>query len=88
MVEKLTGRDYYDHVRETIFRPLGMKDTDFYRVDEVVPNLAIGYTRDLERPGAWRNNLLVTGVRGGRPAEAIRPSTTCWPSPTPCGRTG
>ncbi len=65
LVEKLTGRDYYDHVRETIFRPLGMKDTDFYRVDEVVPNLAIGYTRDLERPGAWRNNLLVTGVRGG-----------------------
>ncbi|MGH6909101.1 MAG: serine hydrolase [Phenylobacterium sp.] len=65
LIEKLTGRDYYEHVRETIFRPLGMNDTDFYRVDEVVPNLAIGYTRDLERPGKWRNNLLVTGVRGG-----------------------
>ena len=65
LIEKLTGRDYYTHVRETIFRPLGMKNTDFYRVDEVIPNLAIGYTRDLERPGAWRNNLLVTGVRGG-----------------------
>jgi len=65
LIEKLTGRDYYDHVRETIFRPLGMANTDFYRLDEVVPNLAMGYARDLERPGAWRNNLLLTGVRGG-----------------------
>jgi D-alanyl-D-alanine carboxypeptidase len=45
IVEKLSGQNYFDYVREHVFAPAGMKDTDSYAMDEVVPNLAVGYTR-------------------------------------------
>jgi CubicO group peptidase (beta-lactamase class C family) len=45
IVEKLSGQNYFDYVREHIFAPAGMKDTGSYAMDEVVANLAVGYTR-------------------------------------------
>jgi CubicO group peptidase (beta-lactamase class C family) len=44
IIEQVTGRDYYDFVRETVYRPAGMTDSDSYENDQVVPNLATGYT--------------------------------------------
>jgi CubicO group peptidase (beta-lactamase class C family) len=44
IIEQVTGRDYYDYVRDTVFKPAGMVDTDSYENDHVVPNLATGYT--------------------------------------------
>ncbi len=35
-LQRLSGQTYYDYMREKIFLPLGMKDTDFYEVDAVV----------------------------------------------------
>ena len=29
MIEKLSGRSYYDYVRDHIFRPLGMNDSGY-----------------------------------------------------------
>jgi D-alanyl-D-alanine carboxypeptidase len=46
IIEKASGRDYYDYVRENIFKPCGMSDTDSYPRDADVPNLARGYTRE------------------------------------------
>ncbi|HKP86137.1 MAG TPA: serine hydrolase domain-containing protein [Blastocatellia bacterium] len=45
VVEKVSGQSYFDYVRDHVFIPAGMKDTASYAADEVVPNLAIGYTR-------------------------------------------
>jgi CubicO group peptidase (beta-lactamase class C family) len=45
VVEKLTGMNYFDYVRERVFRPPGMSHTDSYAIDDVVPNLAVGYAR-------------------------------------------
>jgi len=45
IVEKLSGENYFDYVREHIFKPSGMNDTASYAMDEVTPNLAVGYTR-------------------------------------------
>jgi CubicO group peptidase (beta-lactamase class C family) len=45
VVEKASGQDYFDYVREHIFKPAGMTDSDSFRRDEVVPNLSYGYTR-------------------------------------------
>jgi CubicO group peptidase (beta-lactamase class C family) len=45
IVEKLSGKNYFDYVRDHIFAPTGMKDTASYAMDEVVANLAVGYTR-------------------------------------------
>jgi uncharacterized protein (TIGR02246 family) len=44
IIEKLTGQNYFDYVREHIFKPAGMKDTDSYELEQRVSNLAIGYT--------------------------------------------
>ncbi len=45
IIEKLSGRTYYDYVRDHIFKTAGMNDTDSFEMDAVVPNLAVGYTR-------------------------------------------
>ena len=45
---RLRVRRYHDYVREHVFRPAGMKDSDAYPQDAVVPNRAVGYTRDEE----------------------------------------
>jgi D-alanyl-D-alanine carboxypeptidase len=45
IIEKAAGVDYYTYVRENIFKPCGMPDTDSYERDKGVPNIALGYTR-------------------------------------------
>lgn len=44
IIEKLTGQNYFDYVRQHIFEPAGMKHTASYELDQKVSNLAIGYT--------------------------------------------
>lgn len=45
LIERLSGRTYYDYVLEHVARPAGMSDTRHYHTDEPVPNRAVGYTR-------------------------------------------
>jgi CubicO group peptidase (beta-lactamase class C family) len=47
IVEMIAGRDYVDHVREAVYCPAGMIDTDSFERDAGTPNLAIGYTYPL-----------------------------------------
>ncbi|MGB7062332.1 MAG: serine hydrolase domain-containing protein [Candidatus Zixiibacteriota bacterium] len=70
VIEAVTGRDYYDYVREKIYKPAGMINTDCYEMDTPVPNLAIGYTKmnhdgSPTPDGSWRNNLFMHVVKGG-----------------------
>jgi CubicO group peptidase (beta-lactamase class C family) len=69
IIERVSGMDYYDYIREFIYQPAGMINTDCYEMDHPVPNLAIGYTRtgyDGETiPGPRRNNLFLHTVKGG-----------------------
>ncbi|RZJ30622.1 MAG: class A beta-lactamase-related serine hydrolase [Brevundimonas sp.] len=64
IVEALTGERYAEHIRRTIFEPLGMHGSGDWPLDLIVPNRADGYTRDEAVPGAWRNNLFVNQFRG------------------------
>lgn len=54
IIEKVSGVDYYDYVRENIFKPCGMADTDAYARDADVPNLARGYAREGEETSGPR----------------------------------
>ncbi|MBA4182685.1 MAG: beta-lactamase family protein [Acidobacteria bacterium] len=45
IIEKLSGQNYFDYVRENIFKPAGMNNTDSFERGAKVKNLAIGYTR-------------------------------------------
>src|SRR4029077_18041 len=53
IIERESGRSYYDYVRDHIFKPAGMKDTDSYAIDEKVPNRAVALTKheSTELPG-------------------------------------
>ena len=64
VIEKLTGRSYYDYVRDNIFKPLGMENTDFYEGDFPTPNLASGYTHRGSESGPWRNNVYTRPAKG------------------------
>jgi CubicO group peptidase (beta-lactamase class C family) len=44
IIEKLTGQNYFDYVRDRIFKPAGMMNTDSYELEQKVSNLATGYT--------------------------------------------
>ena len=44
IIEKVSGVDYYTYVRENIFKPCGMPNTDSFARDADVPDLARGYT--------------------------------------------
>ena len=70
VIEAVTGQDYYDYVRERIYQPAGMINTDCYEMDTPIPNLAIGYTKmtggGTPTPdGSWRNNLFMHVIKGG-----------------------
>lgn len=62
VVAKASGQDYFDYMREHVYKVAGMKNTDCYDMDRPVPNLAIGYTQDEE---GWVNNYYLHVVRGG-----------------------
>jgi len=64
IIEKASGQDYYDFVRENIFKPCGMVSTDSFARDANTPNLAKGYTRDGAAGGGRVQNLATLPGRG------------------------
>ena len=43
IVQAASGQSYYDYVRDHIYKPAGMMNTDAYVRDGSTPNMAIGY---------------------------------------------
>ncbi|NTU51142.1 MAG: serine hydrolase, partial [Candidatus Aminicenantes bacterium] len=43
VIEKVTGEDYFEHIRKAITAPAGMISSDCYEMDYPVETLAIGY---------------------------------------------
>ncbi len=43
IIEKVTGMQYKDYLKQRILDPLGMKDSGIFYPEDVVPNRAIGY---------------------------------------------
>ncbi len=66
VIEKVTGQSYYDYVRENIYKPAGMINSDCYDLDRVNPNLAVGYEKEYTDDGVqFRNNIFSHVIRGG-----------------------
>jgi CubicO group peptidase (beta-lactamase class C family) len=64
VIERVSGESYYDYVREHVFKPAGMKNTDNYDIDADVPNLALGYTKMGQPPGAPPRSNICLLARG------------------------
>ena len=66
VIESASGKDYFDYVRERIYRPAGLTSTDSYELDLVTRNLAVGYEREDTPTGPqFRNNIFQHVIRGG-----------------------
>jgi CubicO group peptidase (beta-lactamase class C family) len=65
VIESVTGQDYFDHVRDNVYGPAGMADTDCYDMDCPVENLAVGYFPSAECASGWKNNYYEHVIRGG-----------------------
>ncbi|MFZ0544056.1 MAG: serine hydrolase domain-containing protein [Candidatus Promineifilaceae bacterium] len=75
IIERVSGRTYYEYVADKIFEAADMPDTGFFELDKVVENLATGYTHyeityDAEGmegevlDGDWRSNVLYMPYKG------------------------
>ncbi len=66
VIEKASGQSYYDYVRENIYKPAGMTNSDCYELDRVNTNLAVGYEKEFTENGIqFRNNIFMHVLRGG-----------------------
>lgn len=68
IIEKVSGMSYFDYVKENIYKPAGMENTDHFEADVPVENVASGYTRfwdGKEHPDEQRrNNIYSRPARG------------------------
>jgi len=74
LVEKVSGKSYYDYVRENIFVPAGMRSTDSLPESEAILRRATGYMKE-----KLTGNRTLTRCPGGarqrrRILDCTRPS--------------
>jgi CubicO group peptidase (beta-lactamase class C family) len=66
VIEKVSGQNYFDYIRENVYKKAGMTGSDSYDLDSVNPNLAIGYEKTFGEQGArFQNNIFMHVIRGG-----------------------
>lgn len=61
LIEKASGKSYYDYVRESIYKPAGMTSTDSLPETDYVPDRSVGYLKG--RKG-WEPNNTTLPWRG------------------------
>ena len=64
LLEEVTGTDFVAAVTERVLGPAGMPDTGYFRLDEAVPDLAVGYLPGKGPEGPWRSNVYSIPVIG------------------------
>jgi CubicO group peptidase (beta-lactamase class C family) len=67
VIEVVTGQSYHNYVREHIFKPAGMDDTDCCAREIAGAQFATGYARTFDERGTplYRSNAAMLGTRGG-----------------------
>ncbi|MBK6933140.1 MAG: beta-lactamase family protein [Saprospirales bacterium] len=63
VIEKASGENYFDYIRQHLYAPAAMATTDCYELDRPNENLADGYLRAPD--GGWKNNLFMHVLKGG-----------------------
>ena len=63
IVQKASGQDYYEYVREHIFKPAGMRLSDSLPEEQAVPGRSVGYTK-FDGGQTWKPNTDTLPYRG------------------------
>jgi CubicO group peptidase (beta-lactamase class C family) len=63
IVEKVSGQNYYDYVRDHVYAPAGMTSTGSLPEDQAVPQRSVGYTK-FSGGEVWRPNKDTLPYRG------------------------
>ncbi len=62
VIEKVSGKSYYDYVRENVFNPAGMNNTDSFFKESFPANTAVGFTVFHQKtPGLGTNHHILPG---------------------------
>ena len=64
VIEEISKTSYQQYITDEIIRPLALKHTGFYRMDELPANTALGYMGDAAS-GSRRSNIYSLPVIGG-----------------------
>lgn len=62
IIEKVSGKNYFDYVRENIYKKAGMKSTDSYNMAVPPSHIAYGYIPQSD--GSYHDNNNSSGIRG------------------------
>ena len=62
IIEKVSGQNYYDYVREHVYEPAGMTSTGSEPEEKPVPNRSVGYTK--MKSSEWAPNTDTLPYRG------------------------
>ncbi|MBM7578156.1 serine hydrolase domain-containing protein [Jeotgalibacillus terrae] len=62
IVEELTGMSFTDYVEDHIFKPAGMTDSGYFRMDQLPERTALGYIDDEDH---WKTNIYSLPIKGG-----------------------
>jgi CubicO group peptidase (beta-lactamase class C family) len=68
IIEKATGRDYWDYIKEHIYDPSDMDNTIGFDRNKTLPNLAMGYGKVQEEGEAFWRKTAFAGKINGQPS--------------------
>jgi CubicO group peptidase (beta-lactamase class C family) len=65
IIEKVTGKDYWDYIKEHIYSPAEMDNTIGFDRNKTLPNVAMGYEKVQEEGKAfWRKTAFAGKING------------------------
>jgi len=65
IIEKVTGKDYWDYIKEHIYSPAEMDNTIGFDRNKTLPNVAMGYEKAQEKGKAiWRKTAFAGKING------------------------
>jgi CubicO group peptidase (beta-lactamase class C family) len=83
IIEKASGENYFDYIKNHIFKPCNMVNTGFYEADIDVPNRATGYTNfkdigddNFEFEIGQRRNTNLYNIARGNPQGGVYSTLT------------
>lgn len=75
IIEHVSEMGYFEYLKQNIFEPAGMKNTDGYSKDYTIKKRATGYTKVYEKDKIKWNNHHFTRIMRGSPSGGIYSTT-------------